>query len=109
MGIFILSIIAIAGLLYIFGFSGIVRIVRSIRSTLRENVLDQLPGKPTPEQRAVAQWLRKPRPGFPSCVCKGKQNDDPACPCDMRWHERVDGHWYKISERGGDVIAERAH
>jgi len=62
------------------------------------------------QQRAIAQHLSKPRPYSMPCACMGKLNeDDPACKCAMAWHEKVDGHWYKISERGGDVIAERAH
>ena len=54
---------------------------------------------PTPEQRAIAQHLSKPRPQDQLCACMGKLNeDDPACKCAMAWHEKVDGHWYKISE-----------
>ncbi len=52
----------------------------------------------TPEQRAVAQHLSKPRPTNGACGCMGPRDGDPFCHCDMLWTELVDGTYYRISE-----------
>lgn len=52
----------------------------------------------TNEEIAIQQHLSHPRPWNDACGCMGPQGDDPLCPCEMNWCERVNGSWYKITE-----------
>ena len=60
----------------------------------------------TNEQIAIRQWLSKPTPYSASdCGCLGPREGEPACPCVMRWVEKVHDSWYRIREhRSSDGI-----
>lgn len=60
----------------------------------------------TNEQIAIRQWQSKPTPYFASdCGCLGPREGEPACPCVMRWVEKVHDSWYRIREhRSSDTI-----
>lgn len=50
----------------------------------------------TNEETAVEQFMKRPLPLSAACGCLGPQNDEPLCPCAMKWTEVVDGQLYEI-------------
>lgn len=110
MGI-IVSIVAILLLgLYLLGPKLLWRTIQSIRASIRGHVSDAV-GEPTslmsPEDSAVAQWIArggdqiKTGPLCKTGGCLGKSHtNDPDCVCNMRFHQNVNGHWYRIDTDG---------
>lgn len=73
-----------------------------LRNRMSEETLTQ-------EQRAIRQHLSKPAPMMNPCGCMGPQDDDPVCPCAMRYVEKVDGVWYRVEEhRSPDGVTHTA-
>ncbi len=114
MPLLITLLILAIGLFWILGptvfFKSVLHLKNAIRSAVanaigHEDVIPDVRSSVpnTPEEQAVAQWLAKgwPKTNMNSpCACMGKNHpDDPACSCKMRYHERIDGQWYRINEK----------
>ena len=73
----------------------ILNIIESIKTN---NVADNEHNK----SQALSQWLAREHPElteFDLCACRGKDREDlPACKCNMRNYEKVNGSWYHITK-----------
>jgi hypothetical protein len=52
----------------------------------------------TSEQRAVKIFMERGEPYSAACGCMGAQDNEPKCPCAMRWMVSFDGQYYEISK-----------
>lgn len=63
------------------------------------------------ELQAVQKFLQKPESSPAACCCMGPRDNDPGCPCEMRWMVVVNDQYFRISKNptatGYDYVAER--
>jgi hypothetical protein len=112
MGLLFIAIVIVA-IIWFLGFDLAKKVLFSIRDHVRSLLAEKVQHQPYrggQEATALAQWMARGGPQMKLGTlcdqgqCKGRSHaDDPDCICNMRFHELVNGRWYRIdaNEQGG--------
>lgn len=119
MGILFTIVVLLALGLWLLGPKLLWRTIQSVRGAIHGYVSDAVGETPAikepphpmnSETLAVKEWIARGGPGInkaPLCnpeECMGKTfPKDPDCRCNMRFHQYVNGYWYRIDsdDKGG--------